>query len=74
VQHCPSSGDGAASEIEEAASFAANVLPIIESLRRSGVRDLRGLASALNNHGVRTARGGHWHVSHVKNLVDRLPS
>ena len=58
----------------EAASFAANVLPIIETLRQSGVRDLRGLAAALNNRGVRTARGGRWHVSNVKNLVDRLPA
>ena len=61
-------------QVEEAAAFAANVLPIIESLRASGVRDLRGLASALNNRGVRTARGGRWHVSNVKNLVDRLPA
>jgi hypothetical protein len=53
--------------------FAANVLPIIESLRASGVRALRGLALALNDRGVRTARGGRWHVSNVKNLVDRLP-
>lgn len=57
----------------EAEAFAANVLPIIESLRASGVGDLRGLAAALNNRGVRTARGGRWHVSNVKNLVDRLP-
>jgi hypothetical protein len=55
----------------EAAAFAANVLPIIESLRVYGVRDLRGLASALNNRGVLTARGGWWHVSNVKNLIDR---
>jgi hypothetical protein len=43
-------------QVEDAASFAANILPIIESLRASGVRDLRGLAAALNNRGVRTAR------------------
>ncbi len=58
----------------EAEAFAANVLPIIASLRASGIRDLRGLASALNSRGVRTARGGRWHVSNVKNLVDRLPA
>jgi len=61
-------------QVEEAETFAANVLPIIESLRASGVRDLRGLAAALNNRGVRTARGGRWHVSNIKNLVDRLAS
>ena len=59
-------------QIAEAAVFAANVLPIIETLRASGVRDLRGLASAFNNRGVRTARDGRWHVSNVENLVDRL--
>jgi hypothetical protein len=32
----------------EADAFAANVMSIVESLRASGVRDLRGLASALN--------------------------
>ncbi|MCP4308634.1 MAG: recombinase family protein [bacterium] len=58
----------------EAEAFAANVLPIIESLRGAGVRDLRGLATALNTRGVRTARGGRWHVSNVKNLIDRLPT
>jgi hypothetical protein len=59
-------------QVEEAATFAANVLPIIELLQASGIRDLRGLAAALNNRGVRTARGGRWHVSNVKNLIDRL--
>jgi len=58
----------------EAEAFAANVLPIIEALRASGIRDLRGLAAAPNSRGVRTARGGRWHVSNVKNLVDRLPT
>ena len=58
-------------QADDAAAFAANTLPIIESLRASGVRDLRGLAAALNSRGVRTARGGRWHVSNVKNLIDR---
>jgi DNA invertase Pin-like site-specific DNA recombinase len=57
--------------IDEADAFASNVFPIIEALRASGVRDLRGLAEALNSRGVRTARGGRWHVSNVKNVIDR---
>jgi DNA invertase Pin-like site-specific DNA recombinase len=56
---------------EDADAFAANVRPMIESLRSSGVTDLRGLAAALNARGVRTARGGRWHVSNVKNIIDR---
>ena len=27
--------------------------------------------AALNDRGVRTARGGRWHVSNVKNLIER---
>ena len=57
--------------IADADAFAANVLPIIDSLRAAGVRDLRGLAAALNQRGVRTARGGRWHVSNVKNVIER---
>ena len=56
---------------DDADAFAANVLPIIQSLRASGISDLRGLAHALNTRGVRTARGGRWHVSNVKNVIDR---
>jgi len=59
-------------QTESADAFAANVLPIIESLRASGITDLRGVAGALNTRGVRTARGGRWHVSNVKNVIDRV--
>jgi DNA invertase Pin-like site-specific DNA recombinase len=57
----------------DAAAFAANILPIIESLKAAGVTDLRGLAGALNQRGVRTARGGRWHVSNVRNVLARTP-
>jgi DNA invertase Pin-like site-specific DNA recombinase len=56
---------------EEADTFAANVLPIIESLRSAGTTDLRGVASALNVRGVPTARGRKWHVSNVRNVLRR---
>ena len=55
----------------QADAFAAKVHPIIELLRESGVTGLRGLAASLNVRGVRTARGGRWHVSNVKNVIDR---
>ncbi len=57
--------------IRESERFAATVLPTIESVRRSGITSLRGIAMALNNRGVRTARGGTWQVSNVRNLVRR---
>ena len=62
---------GRASQGLAADAFAANVLPILASMRDAGVTDLRGLAAALNSRGVRTARGGRWHVSNVKNVFDR---
>ena len=62
---------GRKAQVENAALFAANTLPIIDAVRASGITDLRGIAAALNARGVRTARGGHWHVSNVKNLIDR---
>jgi DNA invertase Pin-like site-specific DNA recombinase len=56
---------------EEAARFAANVIPIIEAIRESGVSTFAGLADALNARGTRSARGGKWHVSSVMNLLAR---
>ena len=58
-------------QISDADLFAANVRPIVETIRATGVTDLRGLAQALNSRGVRTARGGRWHLSNVKNVIDR---
>jgi len=57
-----------------AEAFAANVMPIINSLRASGVTTLAGIADALNARGVPTARGGRWHVSTVMYLLRRSAS
>ncbi|TIP94584.1 MAG: resolvase, partial [Mesorhizobium sp.] len=57
--------------IREADRFAQTVLPIIESIQQSGITSLRGLAFALNNRGVRTARNGQWQVSNVRNILAR---
>ncbi len=62
---------GSEALVAEADAFAANTVPVIDSLRQAGVTDLRGIASALNARGIRTARGGRWHVSNVKNAIDR---
>ncbi|HSH94367.1 MAG TPA: hypothetical protein VK968_09500 [Roseimicrobium sp.] len=37
-----------------------------------GIASLRGIAIALNNRGVRTARGGTWQVSVVRNAVAKV--
>jgi DNA invertase Pin-like site-specific DNA recombinase len=51
--------------------FSASILPIIATLQKSGVTSLRGIAIALNNRSVRTARGGEWQVSNVRNILAR---
>jgi DNA invertase Pin-like site-specific DNA recombinase len=51
---------------------AANVLPIIREVQRSGVaRTLREVADALNARGISTARGGRWHAMTVRNVLAR---
>jgi hypothetical protein len=39
-----------------------------------GVATLSGIADALNSRGIRSARGGRWHVSSVQNLLARAES
>jgi len=51
--------------------FAANVLPIVRTIQALGVTSLAGIAEALNARGVRTARGGDWHASTVRNILAR---
>jgi DNA invertase Pin-like site-specific DNA recombinase len=62
---------GAAAGKANADAFAANVLPIIASVQASGVTALRDIAGALNARGVKTARGGDWHASTVRNILQR---
>ena len=64
---------GREASIREADRFAKAVLPIVTGLQLSGVTSLRGIAIALNDRAVRTARGGQWQVSNVRNLLARSP-
>jgi DNA invertase Pin-like site-specific DNA recombinase len=56
---------------EAADAFAANVLPIVRQIQAVGATTFRAIAAALNDRGVRTARGGAWHDSTVRNLLAR---
>jgi DNA invertase Pin-like site-specific DNA recombinase len=53
---------------ENASRRTADLLPIIESIRANGNPSLRGIASALNQRGVPTARGGEWSAVQVQRL------
>ena len=52
-------------------AFAANVLPIVRQIQAAGATTPRAVAVALNARGIRTARGGAWHDSTVRNLLAR---
>lgn len=62
---------GVAANQKAAEAFASNVLPIVRQIQAAGATTHRAIAQALNDRGVRTARGGHWHDSTVRNLLVR---
>ena len=56
----------------QAAAHAENVMPIIDSVRSSGVETLAGIAAALNARGIKSARGGAWHPATVARVIARV--
>lgn len=51
---------------------ARNLQPVITALADEGITSLGAVAGALNERGMLTPRGGRWHKSSVRNLLDRL--
>jgi len=49
----------------------AGRLLIVRQIQAAGVTSTRDIAAALNARGIRTARGGEWHHSTVRNLLAR---
>ena len=62
---------GGQTQREAADAFAANVLPLVRQLQAAGATTSRAIAAGLNARGVKTARGGEWHDSTVRNLLAR---
>ncbi len=56
----------------EADRRAADVLPIIADIRADGITTLPGIAAALNEREILTPRGGCWHPTSVKRLLERV--
>jgi hypothetical protein len=65
---------GRAMQVRNADQFAASVIPILEAVRKRGASSLADIASALNAQGVRSAGGGVWHRSAVRDLLARAQS
>lgn len=62
---------GAAANRAAADTFASNVLPVVRQMQAAGITTVRAIAEALNARGIRTARGGMWHHTTVRNLLAR---
>jgi DNA invertase Pin-like site-specific DNA recombinase len=58
----------------EADRFAGEMMPLIESIRATGASTLAAIAAELNRRGIRTARGGAWHATSVRNILRRVRS
>ena len=67
--------DGSALRATVAANadaHARDLAGVVAEIRATGASSLRAIAAELNARGMRTRRGGRWHVSTVRNLLARL--
>ena len=52
---------------------AADIAPTIAELQAAGIKTLRGIAAALNEKGIPTARGdGSWSAAQVMRVLERI--
>ncbi len=52
-------------------AFVAGLIPLVRTIQNTGATTLEAIACALNERGVRPARGTRWYVSSVSNLLSR---
>ena len=57
--------------VDRADRRAANVIPIMRQIQRSGATSLRQIAEALSARGINAPRGGQWHATSVRNVMAR---
>jgi DNA invertase Pin-like site-specific DNA recombinase len=59
---------GADARRAKAAARAKDLAPVIEAIRADGITSATGIAKALNERGIPTARGGKWQAVQVQRL------
>jgi hypothetical protein len=47
------------------------MLPVLNAIRAAGADTLEAMSCALNQRGIRSARGGRWYASSVAKLLTR---
>ncbi len=53
-------------------AYASSLSATLDALRLQGITSVREVCAALNAQGVLTRKGGQWHPTSVKRLLDRL--
>jgi DNA invertase Pin-like site-specific DNA recombinase len=53
---------------------ASKLAGVVKEIQDAGATSLREIAEELNRRSITTARGGKWHASSVKNLLERIRS
>jgi Recombinase len=66
---------GRDAQTAQAAARAADLAPVLKELRDAGTTSLGGIARALTERGIPTARGGdEWTPMQVARIMARLPA
>lgn len=69
----PASLLGVRKNKSSADKFSETVRPLVESLKMQGL-SLRDIAAEMNSRSIKTARGGNWHATTVRNVIGRYIS
>ena len=56
-------------QVAAADDFVAGLLPLVRAIQNTGANTLEAITCALNERGVRPARGARWYASSVANLL-----
>jgi hypothetical protein len=59
--------DAVAAIKRQATDRAQDILAVVDDIRSAGVKTLQGIPDELNAREIRTARGGQWHPTTVRN-------
>jgi DNA invertase Pin-like site-specific DNA recombinase len=61
----------AVKRIVKASNRANDLLPVIKAVQEEGAESLRQIAEALNDRGIKTARGGEWSAVQVQRVLSK---
>jgi DNA invertase Pin-like site-specific DNA recombinase len=67
-------GNGASCDAQRTAALtrARDLSETLQDVQAAGITKLSEMAAELNRRGIKTARGGQWHASSVRNVLARL--